>query len=137
MRMKRRGGGGEIWASRSEPLGRWHGVTVNAQGRVVHLQLDSFKIAGESPAIRGQVWRIARPLASLDLWLVPKGLSSWPVDARRNSLAGHVPRRAMAEDERLHNVPALRGSASSTSGRSAWICPLVPPQSSQKLAARP
>lgn len=56
--------GVEIWGLPSGSLGRWDGVVVNAEGRVVHLALDRVIVPGKSPALGG-LWRIIARLLTM------------------------------------------------------------------------
>ncbi|CAN0353599.1 unnamed protein product [Pylaiella littoralis] len=48
----------EGWAQNATDLGSWHGVTTNADGRVVKLELKSLNLAGSLPPELGQLGAI-------------------------------------------------------------------------------
>ena len=49
----------DLWGS-AAPLGRWHGVTTDSDGRVVRLELQSNGLSGELPEAIGRLTRLQR-----------------------------------------------------------------------------
>ncbi|WP_419916171.1 ABC transporter substrate-binding protein [Candidatus Poriferisodalis sp.] len=49
----------DLWGS-GAPLGQWHGVTTDGDGRVVRLELQSNGLSGELPEAIGQLTRLQR-----------------------------------------------------------------------------
>ena len=91
--------GGASWTNNAnwlseQPLGRWHGVTTNAEGEVTRLELRINNLSGSLPAALGQL--DALEVLSLD----------------RNSLSGSLP----VELGQLSNLTRLAMNRNSLSG---------------------
>ena len=94
--------GGPAWKNGTNwkteaPLGEWHGVTADSDGRVIGLSLTSNDLSGPIPAALGDLSR----LEQLDLRRnrlsgpIPATLASLPnleqLDLERNALTGAIP----------------------------------------------
>ena len=104
--------GGSSWTNSAnwltdQPLGEWHGVTVNGQGQVTHLALRNNNLSGPLPAALGDLE--ALQVLSLD----------------RNSISGSLPtqlgnlsnltRLAMNRNQLTGSIPTELGNLSNLS----------------------
>ena len=76
------------WLSQS-PIGEWHGVTTDADGRVVKLELKENRLKGQIPPELGNLTRLTE--LSLDNY-TEKADTGTPPPSDINVLKGHIPR---------------------------------------------
>ena len=94
--------GGNDWTNNAnwlsgQPLGRWHGVTVNGQGQVTAIVLDGNNLSGSLPAALGKLESLTRLALNRNglTGAIPSelgGLSNLSIiGLARNSLSGALP----------------------------------------------